>query len=118
MRHSNLTCLGPLTHLLARQDIPVPDQTEPELFPNDNGTNILEGLGLSELPHPDSNVTLWEPGRIPQACVEISGDVAGECDLTQMEVYDVVYEDCSEPWVICRCSDADENVDRLVQDLG
>jgi hypothetical protein len=43
---------------------------------------------------------------------------AGRCSIPDMEVYDVLYEDCDRPWIVCRCNDADEDVERLATDLG
>lgn len=121
MFNSGLTCLAPIAHLLNRQDQSAPDQEAPELFSNDIGLNILEDQGLSNFPKTNYNLTLWDAGRIPESCYNITqepGMVAGICDLRQMDVYNVTYDDCSEPWVICRCSDADEDVDRLATDFG
>lgn len=121
--NKGLTCVAPLANLLRRQDESVPNQNVTELFPDDeNGTNSLEDQGFSDWPLPDDRLTKWnESGRLPEACFQVvagEGNVAGTCDLAKMEVYDVKYDDCDQPWTICRCADADKDINQLVTDLG
>lgn len=122
--NKGLTCVGPLTRLLARQEDTVPDnQDSPELFDSDeNGTNALEDQGFSDWPEVSDRMTRWEEaGRLPEACYQaIAGDgyVAPGCDLAEVEVYDIKYDDCEDPWTICRCPNGDRDVERLVTDLG
>ena len=122
MFNSGISCLLPVSRLLARQDQEVsqPDQDLDVLFPG-NGTNQLENQGFSDFPHPDFEITKWDAGRMPEACFQMASDdtiKAGRCSIPDMEVYDVLYEDCDMPWIVCRCNDADEDVERLATDLG
>ncbi|KAH7303265.1 hypothetical protein B0I35DRAFT_465732 [Stachybotrys elegans] len=123
-----LTCLLPLLSrnpqhphsLIAREDQPVPDQDLDEIFP-DEGNIVLEQAGLGNLTVTPSNVRRWEAGLIPQACAEISQDrelVAGNCSFDRLEVYNVTYEDCRQPWIFCRCHDADDNFQQVIEDFG
>ncbi|KAJ4355858.1 uncharacterized protein N0V89_003879 [Didymosphaeria variabile] len=60
--------------------------------------------------------TKWDAGRYPQNCYDkareaISDDDARpKCQLGDLEIYDVTYEDCPsgrDPWVLCRCANAE-----------
>jgi hypothetical protein len=118
-----LTCLPPLANLLTRQsDQDAPDQDLEELFTEDEGTNALNDQGLSGWPIPSHNVTKWESGPFPEGCYNITsgqGNVAGSCDVREMDVYDIRYDDCAQPWTICRCPEAaNEDINVLVTDLG
>lgn len=119
--NSGLTCAASLSNLVTRQTLNSPDPDTPELFDNIEGANVLEDLGLGDLPRVSSRIRQWEEGRIPSACYDLITEpdlLGGACDAERTEVYEVTYDDCEEPWVICRCQDADDDVDRLVTDLG
>lgn len=119
--NSGISCLSTVTNLVTRQQLNAPDPDIPELFDELEGANVLEDLGLGDLPRVASNVTRWNAGRIPSACYDsiIEPDLlGGSCDPRRVEVYEVTYDDCEEPWVICRCQDADEDLQQLVTDLG
>lgn len=120
-----LTCVAPLASLLGRQDISQPDQDLPELFPEEeSGTNSLEDQGFSDWPEAGGpRLTKWEEaGRMPEGCYQTimgEGNIGGTCDLATLEVYDVHFDDCEDqPWTICRCSTADKDINKLVEDLG
>lgn len=118
--NSGVSCLS-LTHLATRQLLNAPDEDIPELFDELEGANVLEDLGLGDLPRVSSNIKQWPEGRIPSTCYDLIIEpdlLGGSCDPERVEVYEVTYDDCEEPWVICRCQDADENLDQLVEDLG
>jgi hypothetical protein len=35
-----------------------------------------------------------------------------------MEVYNVFYEDCDRPWVICRHKDAPMSIEKMIDNFG
>ena len=71
--------------------------------------------------------TQWAQGRYPQNCYDkareaISGtDLRPKCQLHDLEVYDVTYEDCStgrDPWIMCRCSNAELSIQETIDGMG
>ena len=73
------------------------DLGKPALFPNG-----LHGplIGLDNLPVPTFTTTQVD---VPDICTSHASDA--QCD-TNIEAYQIAYNDCSEPWTLCRCSDA------------
>jgi hypothetical protein len=76
----------------------------------------LDGLtfDLPNLPHPTSSVK--KVNDVPGDCQAYLGD-GKECAST-MAVVSVQYEDCGDPWTICRCDDANISMDDAVQALS
>lgn len=138
MRASSLahgyTCLSPFlsppglgqspNRLLLRQDEIVPSDDFELLFPEEEGNTILEAKGLGDIDGPSSTVSQWDHGRLPRACWEMATSegpdryIGGECTVAGIEVYNVTYNDCDEPWIVCRCPEAEDNLDTVVADLG
>lgn len=118
--NSGISCLS-LTHLATRQVLNAPDEDIPELFDELEGANVLEDLGLGDLPRVPSSVSTWDQGRLPVTCFDLIAEpdlLGGRCDPTLTTVHEVTYDDCEEPWIICQCQDASGSVDRLIEDLG
>ncbi|KAM5344299.1 hypothetical protein ACJ41O_012836 [Fusarium nematophilum] len=128
-----LTCVLPFSNPLLQsrasstgtQDGQSPSEDLYELFGDDvEGVGYLEDDGLDSLPSVNSEIAQWDAGRIPQACWNVTqakGEddfVGGSCPLSKLEVYNVTYDDCSDPWVFCRCSDANDNLETVVSDFG
>lgn len=71
--------------------------------------------------------TKWEPGRYPQNCYDKARealsdtDARPKCQLQDLEVYDVTYEDCPsgrDPWIICRCSNSELSLQDTIDGMG
>ncbi|KAF9737559.1 hypothetical protein PMIN06_011650 [Paraphaeosphaeria minitans] len=69
----------------------------------------------------------WDAGRYPQNCFDkareaISDtDARPKCQIQDLEVYDVTYDDCPsgrDPWILCRCANAELTVDEAINGLG
>ncbi|KZV60177.1 hypothetical protein PENSPDRAFT_694489 [Peniophora sp. CONT] len=71
------------------------------LFPNGLHDPLI---GLNNLPVPSLTYT---PIDVPDICTSHANDA--KCD-TNVEAYQVTYGDCSEPWTLCRCSDAQMSI--------
>ncbi|KAF1970722.1 hypothetical protein BU23DRAFT_556448 [Bimuria novae-zelandiae CBS 107.79] len=71
--------------------------------------------------------TRWEAGKYPQNCYDkareaISDeDARPKCELRDLEIYDVTYEDCPsgrDPWDLCRCSNAELSLQDTIDGMG
>lgn len=60
------------------------------------------------------SVTEWEPDFYPQACISESQS-NNKCPVSDLKVYDVTYEDCPQPWTMCRCSGSQVTPERLFE---
>ncbi|KZV93220.1 hypothetical protein EXIGLDRAFT_835860 [Exidia glandulosa HHB12029] len=64
------------------------------------------------------------PSSVPDVCKQYAtgpaygydGDV--QCDVANIEAREVFYEDCEQSWTICRCPDANMNLDQLEERFG
>jgi hypothetical protein len=71
-----------------------------------------------------SAVINQRPSSVPDVCKQygvgkaygMEGDIA--CDVANMEAREVFYEDCSQSWTICRCPDANMDLDTLQNRFG
>jgi hypothetical protein len=70
--------------------------------------------------------TKWATGKYPQNCYDKAreaisdSDARPKCELRDLEIYDVTYEDCSgrDPWIVCRCSNAELSLQETVDGMG
>jgi hypothetical protein len=77
-------------------------------------------------PHPGFTVESWVGGYYPQACERFAQEVKNQdtdlrphCDLDQVEVFNITYNDCpDQSWVLCRCLDAELDMLGLAKGVG
>lgn len=86
----------------------------------DLGKDTLFKDGFHDLIHGLANLPFetftFSQVDVPDICTSHANDA--DCD-TSVEAYQVNYGDCSEPWTLCRCSDAQmEYVVRILIQLG
>ncbi|KAL2868793.1 uncharacterized protein BJX67DRAFT_349204 [Aspergillus lucknowensis] len=76
---------------------------------------LLEG-NTDNLPSVGHSVASWEAGWIPQDCKDLG---EGE-DLaaTDFEVYEVTYDDCADPWLVCRHKEAPNDISAIAETFG
>ncbi|KAH7102527.1 hypothetical protein BKA62DRAFT_699791, partial [Auriculariales sp. MPI-PUGE-AT-0066] len=72
---------------------------------------------------PSHNVVSRRPVEVPQICKDHSGDFGVGDPSTGvtcngLEAEEVQYDDCGQPWVVCRCQDANLSMDKLVELVG
>ncbi|KAL5332412.1 hypothetical protein BJX70DRAFT_407634 [Aspergillus crustosus] len=76
---------------------------------------LLEG-NEANLPTVASQISQWEAGSIPKDCKDLGeGEDLSAADF---EVYDVTYDDCSDPWLICRHKDAEPAIADVADTFG
>ncbi|KAK7753047.1 hypothetical protein SLS62_004997 [Diatrype stigma] len=73
---------------------------------------------LRELPARGSSTTNWQAGWIPEYCYNEA--LAYGLEPSDFEVKDVLYDDCSAPWSICRHKEArqEESWEYVIDILG
>ncbi|EPS39631.1 hypothetical protein H072_6563 [Dactylellina haptotyla CBS 200.50] len=65
---------------------------------------------------PPYTVQQWAPGKAPQACVnELAWN---NCISGRAVVYNITYNDCNKPWVMCRCENADLSINQMANFFG
>lgn len=95
---------------------------------------VFEDPGLSVLndaleaaagdAHTRRTVTDYAPDVIPVDCHREAliekgdGDTSPRCNVPDMEVFSVKYDDCAEPWVFCRCPDAPVTKENMMNQFG
>ncbi|KAL2758686.1 hypothetical protein ACRALDRAFT_1080418 [Sodiomyces alcalophilus JCM 7366] len=96
-------------------------QVPPEhsrLFPD--GLGVLDsrpGAGLNSMQGVSFEATQWEFGTVPQVCYNAAVD-DGYCDVYDLEVYNITYDDCAVPWTFCRCSDSPMSIEAFAERVG
>ena len=58
--------------------------------------------GLDNLPY--KTFTYSQVDEVPSICTSHADDAG--CDTSKVEAYQATLGDCSEPWTLCRCADA------------
>ncbi|KFA56610.1 hypothetical protein S40293_10469, partial [Stachybotrys chartarum IBT 40293] len=113
--------------LIDRQEL---EQTPAEdldlVFPEDDGVDMLEEVGLGAIPGVNYTMAQWEAGTFTQNCFEVTQGtdtveraVGGQCTLEGLTVYNVTYTDCpQQPWVFCVCDDAEDTIDSVATNFG
>ncbi|KAL4884501.1 hypothetical protein BJY04DRAFT_182616 [Aspergillus karnatakaensis] len=76
---------------------------------------LLDG-NAANLPEVASQISQWEAGFIPKDCKDL-GEGEG-LNAADFEVYDVTYDDCSDPWLICRHKDAEPVIADVANTFG
>ena len=57
----------------------------------------------------------WQPGLLPRACRD--NLIEGQRSI-DVDVFDVFYEDCDRPWVLCRHTNAQLSAKELADNVG
>ncbi|KAL4999355.1 hypothetical protein BDV10DRAFT_57806 [Aspergillus recurvatus] len=78
---------------------------KPALTPNLD--YLLEG-NANSLPTVNSQIAVWASGYIPKDCQDLGSDEG--YDASEFEVYEVTYDDCSDPWLFCRQKDVEVDI--------
>ncbi|KAL4989483.1 hypothetical protein BDW68DRAFT_67172 [Aspergillus falconensis] len=95
-----LSAASALFLTLARAELDKPALTS-------NLDYLLEG-NANSLPTVDSQIAVWASGYIPKDCQDLG---SGEgYDASEFEVYEVTYDDCSDPWLFCRHRDVEVDI--------
>lgn len=130
MFRNGLTCLLALADVFGENGLkrrqqydepPTPDPDVDEVFDKPYGLNLLNDMGLADLPRPQWTSTKWAAGALPESCYLYTQEpdmLEGTCPPSEMEVYSVTYDDCSDPWIICRCGDATGDTRQMMNMLG
>ncbi|KAI1779237.1 hypothetical protein F4818DRAFT_455336 [Hypoxylon cercidicola] len=88
----------------------------PVIDPTFDFPGVIEN-GLKEnLPFTKYRIDLFAEGEIPQFCK----DEAEKRNYTvsDFDVFKVSYEDCGQPWIMCRHPDADVDADEMATTFG
>ncbi|KAL4886637.1 hypothetical protein BJY04DRAFT_178054 [Aspergillus karnatakaensis] len=59
----------------------------------------------------------WEFGWLPARCHDVAESWENQ-DPYDMEVFNVTYEDCAQPWVMCRHKEAQLTLDQMIDNFG
>ncbi|KAL4916034.1 hypothetical protein BDW62DRAFT_187069 [Aspergillus aurantiobrunneus] len=70
--------------------------------------DYLKEGNTNNLPTVNSQIAIWAAGYIPQDCKDLGeGEDLSAADF---EVYQVQYDDCSDPWLFCRHKDVETDI--------
>ncbi len=78
-------------------------------------------------PSVKGTATKWTTGKYPRNCYDKAREVIGDssklpkCQFRDLEVYDVKYNDCltgRDPWVVCRCANAELSLEEIIEGMG
>ncbi|KAI5807745.1 hypothetical protein DFH27DRAFT_479070 [Peziza echinospora] len=88
---------------------------KPYLLENGEIVQILDPL-TTYVPATPASVVQWpQNGQFPGSCVS---EAVNKCPISNVKVYNVTYNDCDRPWVMCRCDDATVSLNRMVTMFG
>ncbi|KAL4875670.1 hypothetical protein BJY04DRAFT_201363 [Aspergillus karnatakaensis] len=87
--------------------------TKPAL--SDDLDYLLAG-NQANLPGKSYSIFPWTPGKIPHDCRTHAQSY--DHPLSEIEVYDVLYEDCNTKWVFCRHKDAESSIQTAASTFG
>ncbi|KAL3476730.1 hypothetical protein BJX99DRAFT_227225 [Aspergillus californicus] len=76
---------------------------------------LLEG-NAANLPTVNSQIAVWESGWIPKDCKDIAE--GEDLTATDFEVFQVQYDDCDDPWLICRHTEAESDIFTVAETFG
>lgn len=71
---------------------------------------------IAHLPLPKGMYSKWDPGWIPQDCKDIAQ--SKNLQAIDVEVYDVHYDDCDTPWILCHHKDSVHPVAYMMDRFG
>lgn len=86
-------------------------------FPNGLHQLDTDSGGLNNVPHPSFSSSKWAWGTLPQVCFS-AATKNNYCNVYDVEVYDVTYSDCQQPWTVCRCNNANMDPNTLFTNIG
>ncbi|PGH09176.1 hypothetical protein GX51_00930 [Blastomyces parvus] len=89
-------------------------------------SNGIEVLNTDPVPGSEAKVTQWKKSDgYPRFCWNEARATSDDgttpwCEPDSLEVYSVSYPDCpdQDPWVLCRCSNAQQTLDQMVTRFG
>ena len=94
---------------------------KPVLFPD--GLKYLNPPNLVSSQVAPKSVRML-PSEVPAACYsaavspEKRNSTTQTCAVSDLEVLEVTYPDCEEPWIMCRCSNANISRSDMVRQFG
>ncbi|KAI1408250.1 hypothetical protein F5Y13DRAFT_194531 [Hypoxylon sp. FL1857] len=90
--------------------------SRPEIVPPVDFQGAIE-KGLQEhLPSTPWHITQWNQSMLPLGCQRVAHQY--NTSVTQLEIFEVKYDDCSQPWVMCRHVDAKVDANTMAQTFG
>ncbi|RDW72674.1 uncharacterized protein DSM5745_07846 [Aspergillus mulundensis] len=75
-------------------------------------TNLYDNLKSTP-----ASYSAWDYGYLPARCHDVA-ESWENLSPYDMEVYNVTYEDCDRPWVMCRHKEADLSLDQMIDNFG
>ncbi|CEL06014.1 hypothetical protein ASPCAL07126 [Aspergillus calidoustus] len=76
---------------------------------------LLEG-NTANLPTTSHSIAIWSQGWIPKDCKDLGE--GEDLDATDFEIYQVSYDDCSDPWLVCRHKEAPNDISAIAETFG
>ncbi|KAL5342258.1 hypothetical protein BJX70DRAFT_395228 [Aspergillus crustosus] len=70
----------------------------------------------ANLPSSSHTISSWTSGTLPSDCKILAENE--DKALSEIEVFDVQYEDCSKSWVFCRHKDAESSIETAAETFG
>ncbi|EKJ68905.1 hypothetical protein FPSE_10931 [Fusarium pseudograminearum CS3096] len=88
---------------------------KPVLCPGVDFAHIDDDL-FEALPQTPHTVTKWPWGKLPKQCKKLAAQE--NLDPYNMTVYNVLYEDCPQPWVICHHHLSQNRIESIADNFG
>ncbi|KAH6993556.1 hypothetical protein EDB82DRAFT_536527 [Fusarium venenatum] len=104
-----------LANILALASPVLSKLDKPVLCPCVDFNHVDDDL-FEALPQTPHTLTKWPWGKLPKQC-KVLADQEG-LNAYDMEVYDVLYEDCPQPWVICQHHKSPNPVKDMADNFG
>ncbi|KAL2829044.1 hypothetical protein BJY01DRAFT_228166 [Aspergillus pseudoustus] len=76
---------------------------------------LLDG-NTAALPTTAHSIAIWSAGWIPQDCKDLGE--GEDLSATDFEVYQITYEDCGDPWLVCRHKEAPNDIFAIAETFG
>ncbi|KAL8981839.1 MAG: hypothetical protein Q9205_003484, partial [Flavoplaca limonia] len=84
---------------------------------HDNLDYLHDGL-YQNLPIVAHTLNEWFEEWIPQFCLDESKDDEHGFNLADMKAYDINFDDCEAPWIVCNHKDSDVSIETLADTIG
>ena len=88
---------------------------KPALLKHGLGALLQDGL-KAHLPKTDYHITKWAPGWIPTDCKRIAEKANNSA--SDIETFDVHFDDCSSPWILCRHTASPDPLVNFIENFG
>lgn len=85
--------------------------------PLSDNLDYLHDGNANALAPTQSTQDQWEPGLVPWDC-KYHAEQSFQLNAKDIEVYNVTYTDCQDPWVICRHKDSPVDIITIVDTFG